>query len=151
MIRKGGHHDLPFLRSMVNHAYNWRVNAFEADVPLARYVENWGRPGDTALIAIDGGHSVGAAWYRLFPASAPGYAFVDERTPELSIAVVPSRRKHGVGKELIEALLARARAEGHSAISLSVEQGSPAVSFYERHGFEHVDESEHALTMRAVL
>jgi GNAT superfamily N-acetyltransferase len=151
MIRKGGHHDLPFLRSMVNHAYNWRVNAFEADVPLARYVDNWGRPGDTAVIAIDQGHPVGAAWYRLFSANAPGYGFVDEQTPELSIAVVPSRRKHGVGHELIDGLLARAREDGHAALSLSVEKGSPAVSFYERLGFERVSESEHALTMRADL
>ena len=44
------------------------------------------------LIAMEGGNRLGAAWLRLFPASAPGYGFVDEQTPELTISVVPSRR-----------------------------------------------------------
>ena len=151
MIRRGGHADVPFMRSMLTHAYNWRVNALETDIPLSRYVESWGRPGDVALIAMETGHRVGAAWFRLFPATAPGYAFVDEQTPELTIAVVPSRRKHGVGRELMEELLTRAADDGHGAISLSVEKDSPAVAFYERHGFEHVGESAGAVTMRRAL
>ena len=151
MIRRGGHADVPFMRSMLTHAYNWRVNALETDIPLSRYVDAWGREGDVALVATETGHRVGAAWFRLFPESAPGYAFVDEQTPELTIAVVPSRRKHGVGRDLIEELLRRAAAEGHSAISLSVEQDSPAVAFYERQGFERVGENAGALTMRKTL
>ena len=39
MIRKGSAADVPFMRSMLAHAYAWRVNAFEADIPLSRYVE----------------------------------------------------------------------------------------------------------------
>src|SRR5206468_11001958 len=98
---------------MLTHAYNWRVNVLDAEIPLSRYVENWGRPGDVALIATEGGHPIGAAWFRLFGKPAPGYGFVDEATPELTVAVVPSRRKHGVGKELVDELLLRAAAEGH--------------------------------------
>jgi GNAT superfamily N-acetyltransferase len=151
MIRRGGHGDVPFMRSMLAHAYNWRVSALDAEIPLSRYVENWGRTGDVALVATETGHRVGAAWFRLFRSSAPAYGFVDEQTPELTIAVVPSRRKHGVGRELIEELLKRAAAEGHGAISLSVERDSPAVAFYERHGFERVAESGQAFTMRRAL
>ncbi|HEY3182169.1 MAG TPA: GNAT family N-acetyltransferase [Gaiellaceae bacterium] len=139
------------MRSMLAHAYNWRVSALDAEIPLSRYVENWGRQGDVALIATETGHRVGAAWFRLFSSSAPAYGFVDEQTPELTISVVPSRRKHGVGRELIEELLKRAAGEGHSAISLSVERDSPAVAFYERHGFERVAESGQAFTMRRAL
>jgi GNAT superfamily N-acetyltransferase len=151
MIRRGGHGDVPFMRSMLAHAYNWRVNALDADIPLARYVENWGRSGDVALIATETGHRVGAAWFRLFKEAAPGYGFVDERTPELTIAVVPSRRRHGVGAELMDELLERAAGEGHPAISLSVERDSPAVAFYERNGFEHVREDASAVVMRRPL
>ena len=151
MIRRGGHGDVPFMRSMLAHAYGWRVNALETDIPLSRYVENWGRAGDVALIATESGNRVGAAWYRRFTAAAPGYAFVDEDTPELTIAVVPSRRQHGVGGELLGELLKRATADGHRAISLSVEKDSPAVAFYERHGFARAGETEHALTMRRDL
>ena len=113
MTRKGSAGDVPFMRSMLAHAYAWRVNAFEAEIPLSRYVDNWGRPGDLAVIAHETGNRVGAAWLRVFRQSEPGYGFVDENTPELSIAVVPSRRRHGLGQELMDALLAAARAAGH--------------------------------------
>ena len=147
MIRRGSNADVPFMRSMLAHAYAWRVNAFEADIPLARYVDNWGRPGDLAVIAHETGNRVGAAWLRLFRASEPGYAFVDEQTPELSISVVPSRRRHGVGQELLDALLEKARLEGHTQVSLSVEQDSPAVAFYERNGFTRAGESQGGIVM----
>jgi ribosomal protein S18 acetylase RimI-like enzyme len=151
MIRKGSAADVPFMRSMLAHAYAWRVNAFDAEIPLTRYVENWGRPGDLALIAHETGNRVGAAWLRRFPAAEAGYGFLDEQTPELSIAVVPSRRRHGVGQELLDALLEKARAEGHQAVSLSVEQNSAAVSFYERNGFERAGESQGGLVMKRTL
>jgi ribosomal protein S18 acetylase RimI-like enzyme len=132
---------------MLPHAYGWRVNALETDIPLSRYVDNWGRAGDVAVIAHETGNRVGAAWLRLFRASEPGYGFVDEQTPELSIAVVPSRRRHGQGQELLDGLLEAARAAGHQQVSLSVEDGSPAVDFYERNGFERVRDAEGGVVM----
>jgi ribosomal protein S18 acetylase RimI-like enzyme len=147
VTRKGSAGDVPFMRSMLAHAYAWRVNAFEADIPLSRYVDNWGRPGDLAVIAHETGNRVGAAWLRVFRQSEPGYGFVDENTPELSIAVVPSRRRHGLGQELMDALLAGARAAGHGAVSLSVEADSAAVGFYERNGFTHVREQDGGVVM----
>jgi len=135
------------MRSMLAHAYAWRVNAFEADIPLTRYVDNWGRPGDVAVIAHDTGNRVGAAWLRRFTPSEPGYGFVDEATPELSIAVVPSQRSRGLGRELIEALIEDAREAGYAQVSLSVEQDSPAVGFYERYGFDVVGEQDGGLVM----
>jgi ribosomal protein S18 acetylase RimI-like enzyme len=54
---------------------------------------------------------------------------------------VPSRRNRGIGDALLRALCERARAEGHRAISLSVERDNEAlVAFYEKHGFEKVAE-----------
>ena len=96
---------------MLHHAYYWRER-----VPgLARLAlrRGWGRPGDTAVIALDGGFPVGAAWYRLFSAEEPGYGFVDEQTPELAIAVVPRKRGKGVGEKLLPALIDRAREAGY--------------------------------------
>jgi ribosomal protein S18 acetylase RimI-like enzyme len=51
----------------------------------------------------------------------------------------------------MDALLARARADGYTSISLSVASDSPAVALYERYGFEKVEESDGAWTMRAQL
>jgi GNAT superfamily N-acetyltransferase len=147
MIRRGSNADVPFMRSMLAHAYAWRVNALDADIPLTRYVDSWGREGDVAVIAHETGNRVGAAWFRLFRHDEPGYGFVDERTPELSIAVVPSRRRHGVGQELLDGLVEKAREAGHEQVSLSVEKDSPAVSFYERNGFTGAGESNGGLVM----
>jgi ribosomal protein S18 acetylase RimI-like enzyme len=153
VIRPGTPQDARFLRDMLRHAYYWRSSGFEDETGLhpMRYVENWGCPGDAAVIALDEGFPVGAAWYRLFKREAPGYGFIDEQTPELSIAVVPSRRGHGFGGELMDALFARARADGYKAISLSVAKDSPAVALYERYGFAKIDERDGAITMRADL
>jgi GNAT superfamily N-acetyltransferase len=132
MIRPGTPQDARFLRDMLRHAYYWRSSGIEDESGLhpMRYVENWGRPGDAAVIALDEGFPVGAAWYRIFKQNAPG---------------------HGFGGELMDALLARARADGYPAISLSVAKDSPSVRLYERYGFEKVDERDGAITMRATL
>ena len=151
-IRRGGQQDVPFMRDMLRHAYYWRWADEELeDLPVGRYVDRWGRPGDTALVVIERFQPAGAAWYRLFPASAPGYGFVDEQTPELAIAVVPSCRGRGYGDQLLSALMDRARADGYERVSLSVEPDSPAVHLYKRHGFETVAERGGASVMVADL
>ena len=150
MIRPAGSQDLPFLRDMLRHAYYARWGD-DADVPLERYVAGWGRPGDLALVAIDEFQPVGAAWYRLFEPDEPGYGYLDERTPELTIAIVPSRRGKGLGRDLLTKLLEQAREDGYSEVSLSVEPDNPALRLYEQHGFERVGERGGALVMRARL
>ena len=133
---------------MLRHAYHWRLSE-DSERPVYRYVSNWGRRGDAGVLALEGPHAYGAAWYRLFTADEPGFGFVDEATPELTIAVVPSRRGKGAGAELLQALLARAREDGYAAVSLSAAKGQTA--FYERYGFETVGEAPHAVTMLARL
>ena len=153
VVRRGGAQDVRFLRDMLHHAYYWKERAPDAGPgPVALYVKAWGRPGDTAVIAIDEGFPVGAAWYRLFGSDKPGYGFVDERTPELAVAVVPSARGKGVGSALLGALLDRARAAGYGSISLSVDRNNAgAIELYERHGFSQVGEDADSLTMLAPL
>jgi len=144
MLRPVSRSDVRFLRDMLRHAYHWRLSE-DAERPVYRYVRNWGRPGDAGVIALEGAHAYGAAWYRLFTADEPGFGFVDEKTPELTIAVVPSRRGKGAGKELLEALLERARADGFKAVSLSTDERQ--VPWYEGFGFETVAATPHAVTM----
>jgi GNAT superfamily N-acetyltransferase len=148
LLRPVGHGDVRFLRDLLRHAYHWRLNV-DPDLPVFRYVANWGRPGDAGLIAFDGRGPYGAAWYRVFSAEEPGFGFVDEQTPELTIAVVPSRRGQGVGGELLEALLAQARTDGFAAVSLSAEHEQ--TELYERHGFVAVGDDGKAVTMRRAI
>ena len=67
----------------------------------------------------------------------------------MTIAVVPGRRGGGLGGQLMDALLERARAEGHRSISLSAE--ADHTGLYERHGFEAVEQKDGTVTMRKQL
>jgi GNAT superfamily N-acetyltransferase len=140
--------DVRFMRDLLRHAYHWRVNE-DPDLPVFRYVQNWGRDGDAGLVAFDPRGPFGAAWYRLFTAEEPGFGFVDERTPELTIAVVPSRRGQGIGGELLVALLEQARTDGFDAISLSAE--CERTELYQRSGFVPLHDTGKAVTMRLPL
>jgi len=148
MLRPVERRDLRFLRDMLRHAYYWRLDE-DRERPVYRYVQNWGRPGDAGVLALDGAHPAGAAWYRLFDERQPGFGFVDERTPELTLAVVPARRGRGIGTEMLTALLDRARAGGYDAISLSA--AKEQTSYYGSFGFEAVQETPYAVTMRLAL
>ena len=152
MIRPGTPQDARFLRDMLRHAYYWRASGTEDETGLhpMRYVENWGRPGDAAVIALDEGFPVGAAWYLTFKESAPGYGFVDERTPELSIAVVPSRRGHGFGGEL-RTPWSRGHAPRATGDQAPAREGLTVRAAVRALRFERLDERDGAVTMRAQL
>jgi ribosomal protein S18 acetylase RimI-like enzyme len=150
IVRRGGYQDVRFLRDMLHHAYDWRER--DPGSTAMRYVRAWGRRGDTAVIALEDGFPVGAAWYRLFPAGEPGYGYVDDRTPELAIAVVPSKRGHGIGDALLRALLEKAREAGYERLSLSVDAtNTGAIRLYERHGFATAADDGVSVTMVAPL
>ena len=104
---------------------------------IRHYVAGWGRPGDMGVIALDGARPVGAAWLRLLTGEDRGFGYVDDETPELSIAVLPEYRGQGIGTALLERLLELA-APCHPAVCLSVSAGNPARRLYERMGFRLV-------------
>ncbi|MFN8493396.1 MAG: GNAT family N-acetyltransferase [Caldilineaceae bacterium] len=116
---------------------------------LRKYVEDFGQPpGDLAYIAVDGAtqQPIGAVWLRLLTGDHKGYGYVDEQTPELSIAIAPGHRGQGIGHALLAQLLATAQAQ-YRAISLSVWFENPAFRLYQRLGFQVVTEDGPAVTM----
>jgi ribosomal protein S18 acetylase RimI-like enzyme len=158
-IRPARSADEAFLAEMLRLAAAWRdpePSLSPEDVrrtpDLARYVQGWGRDDDGGVIAESPpGFPVGAAWFRLFPASARGFAFLDSRTPELSVAVLERARGRGIGTALVRAAVAEARSRGFPALSLSVERENPAARLYEREGFEVVRAGADTWTMRLDL
>jgi ribosomal protein S18 acetylase RimI-like enzyme len=152
IVRAATAADLPFMQAMSYEAATWRpelrppLDDVLADPHVARYLSGWGRPGDAGVIGEEDGR-VGAAWFRLFPADDPGYGFVAADVPELSIGVEPAARGRGVGTRLLDGLVEVARADGHRAISLSVEPDNPARRLYERAGFVRVADDGGAWTM----
>jgi ribosomal protein S18 acetylase RimI-like enzyme len=119
-----------------------------ADPRLARWVEDWGRAGDFAVIAAESDRLLGAAWCRLFDdVETRERGVIDSQTPELIIAVEPSSRGIGIGGRLLSALLVRVRAAGFPGVSLGVGETNPAIAFYERHGFVKIDDGRRRWTM----
>lgn len=129
----------PFERSILDHP------------DIARYVEGWGREDDSGFVALDeSGRPVGAVWLRLFKGRERGFGYVDDKTPELGVAVLPEYRGRGVGTSLLSRLI-EAAGDKYESISLSVSAGNPAARLYQRLGFEEVGQSGDARTMKRRL
>ena len=103
---------------------------------VERYVRDWGRPGDLALLAeSSAGDLLGVVWLRLHVGvERERPEFVDAETPELGIAVLPGWQGQGVGSLLLARAIERAR-HRYPAIVLTVRAGSAARRLYERFGF----------------
>jgi ribosomal protein S18 acetylase RimI-like enzyme len=120
---------------------------------VRRYLDGWGRPGDAAVVAVDG-LSLGAAWNRLFPGEDPGWGFMATDVPEISIGVAAEARARGVASALLDAFLTLAREQGYRAVSLSIDRQNPARRLYERTGFRETgisDPTDTSVTMIAYL
>lgn len=110
---------------------------------IAHYAAGFGtRRGDVGFVATCDGTPVGAAWARRFPATDPGYGFVAQDIPELTVAVAPAVRNSGLGTRLLETLLT---AIGPASLSCDVR--NPAMRLYERLGFEVVGTDGTAVVM----
>ncbi len=104
------------------------------DPNIRRYACHWGRDGDFGLMFEIEGRCLSAAWVRRFPREAPGYGFVEETLPELSIATQPEYRGQGLGMNLLTHLFEKVR-QSSIGVSLSVSWANPARLWYERLGF----------------
>ncbi|TCS95108.1 GNAT family N-acetyltransferase [Hazenella coriacea] len=120
---------------------------------LSRYLENWGQSGDLGFFAVEKKEKkpVGAAWFRQFSKEKPGYGFVSEKEPEITIAILPEYRRQGLGRDLLTRLINQARLEGYPGLSLHVAKDHPAVRFYERLAFEVIRSEGSAQVMRRAL
>lgn len=141
--------DLPFLEEVFVIAADWNPEAakgaefWHADPTFQKYLAGFPRDTDLGFIAEREGQDAGAVWSRYFTAADPGYGFVAEDIPELSIGVVAGRRGEGIGRALLNAMLAASPV----SLSLSVEDGNPALELYRKSGFVPVGRVGDATTM----
>ncbi len=143
------------LASMLVESVNWDPNRLRFALPdvlaqstFGRYVDGWGRHDDAGIaVEDDAGAPIGVAWRRSFPAGRPGFGFVADDVPEISVAVRRPWRGHGLGTRLLRALEEQAQRAGIAALSLSVEAANPAHRLYERRGYRMVAPTENTHTM----
>lgn len=115
---------------------------------IRHYAADWGQPGDDGWVAVDEttGQPVAAVWIRLFTAETRGYGYIDDQTPELSLATLPEYRGRGLGTALLKRMFETAQPR-FPALSLSVSRDNPAAQLYLRLGFQTVQDDGNSLTM----
>ena len=113
-----------------------QVDKTLSDIPkLAIYEEFYGFTSkDLGLYALVSNQLAGAVWIRRLNADHASNGYIDDNTPILTIAVLPEFRGQGIGSLMMNQLIIEAGAL-YDRISASVVRDSPAIRFYERHGF----------------
>jgi ribosomal protein S18 acetylase RimI-like enzyme len=139
--------DEPFLWEMlyyaahVNEEPGSSIEKAKSNPFLTKYVARWGQPGDLGVIAYAVGtlQPLGAAWLRVFLGEEKNCNEIENGTPELAIAVLPSWTGKGIGAQLLDAIL-KAAASAYPAVYLSVRATNPTKRLYERFGFVVIGE-----------
>jgi GNAT superfamily N-acetyltransferase len=154
MVRAVRADDVAHLQRVLYDAVSWNPDRtlppYEVVVnhpQLLRYHRDWGRPGDLGVVAELGEKVVGAAFCRTFTAEDHGHGFIDDRTPELAIAVWDGHRGGGIGARLLMALEDAARDAGIDRLSLSVDNENPARRLYLRCGYVPVSTDQGGVRM----
>jgi GNAT superfamily N-acetyltransferase len=148
-LRPAGADDVEHVKWALFEAVRWNpereLPPFEVTIEhpeLARYHHGWGRRGDLGVIATAGDQIVGVALCRLFTEDDHGHGYVDESTPEVTVAVAESHRRAGLGTRLVEEVERAARAAGFARLSISVDAGNPSLRIAERLGYEEISRDE---------
>ena len=119
------------------------------DNSLSKYIENWEKDKfDIALVAEVDNQLIGAIWGRLLKDENKGFGYVDNNTPELSMAVKQEYRNQGIGTQLIRAIALEYKKIGVEYLSLSVDKLNNASNLYRRLGCEIVEEKETSWIMK---
>lgn len=144
-LRPLGTDDVELLAHATLLNVNWTggervtVSDVAADPALAHYTALRPDRGDFGVVAEMSGRPVGVVWLLFLDATDPGYGYVADAVPELSVCVWPGYRGRGLGTLLLEEALQAARDRGLDRVSLSVEAGNPARRLYADMGFVDVD------------
>ncbi len=158
-IRRATTQDAGFILEMLAEAASWQRPAGAPPPAVedvltgssAHYGEGWPRRGDAGAVAELDGRAVGACWIRFLTADDPGWGYVADDVPEVSIAVREHARRRGIGTGLLATTVDLARQAGIRGLSLSVSHGNAARRIYERAGFVAVGEDGVSATLLLTL
>jgi ribosomal-protein-alanine N-acetyltransferase len=135
-IRLLGYSDLPAVMAIERRA-------FTAPWSLPMFVLELSKPTGICLAAVTtGGESEGG---RDAEAELVGYlvcGHYDRAWHLMNIAVEPARRREGIGRAMMDELLARAGGSANYTLEVRVSNG-PAIALYESYGFRSAGTRRH--------
>ena len=131
------HADLPVLRDLLHAAYAeyWG----KLDPPVGAYQETVASLGEKlshgqAIKAVSAGTIVGCVFFH--PEATSLYFG--------RLAVLPAYRRHGIGRQLVDAVETYARQQKFARVTLGVRLAIPAnIAYYEKLGYRIVSYSSH--------
>ena len=154
-VRKLNKNEVDFLADMLYEAifipkgHETLPKEIIKEKSLSKYFENWAKDKfDIALVAETDNQLVGAIWGRLFTKENKGFGYVDDTTPELSMAIKKEYRNQGIGTKFITAIASEYKKNGVNHLCLSVDKANKAYGLYKRQGYEIVEETETSWTMK---
>lgn len=138
--------DVELVRVATLGNLNWtgeqRFGEEDLQLPeFSHYLHVRGERGDFGFVAEQAGDWRGVVWVLFLDHTDPGFGFVGDDVPELCIFVRADFRSQGIGRVLMSRALTEARQRGLTTVSLSVEEGNPAVVLYRSSGFEPVPDA----------
>jgi len=115
---------------------------------IRKYLKDWNQQeGDIAIVAKAEKELIGAIWGRLFMGTNKGYGFVNEETPEISMAIKKQYRKQGIGTQLLKLIELEYLQLNVDKLSLSVDKLNPAKELYKRNGYRLYEDAGTAITL----
>lgn len=135
--------DRAVLREATYHNLNWNRDRFSfKDIdsnPKFSHYYNLGQK-DFGFIAERHQQVLGVVWLKYFIENDPGFGYISDDIPELSISIFPVYRNCGFGTNLLKYTIEEARIREITHISLSVEfENEIARNLYEKLGFQYID------------
>jgi ribosomal-protein-alanine N-acetyltransferase len=126
-IERGSSDDLDAVMAVMHAAFGRRFGEAWTRSQLAGILP---MGGVSLMLAKegDGGDAIGFSLFRT----------VADESELLLVAVLPNYHRRGVGRQLLDDFLDRARNEGVSRVHLEVRDGNPAVEMYRTGGFSPV-------------
>lgn len=126
---------------------------------LYRYIQLFGQKNDICLVVVLDNELVGAAWTRIYaeiPTGMPaqvsaGYGYLDDQTPELSMAIQEKHRNKGIGTQLLQKMIDKLKTLKYYQVSLSVDNRNFAYQLYQKLGFVDVETTENSVIMKKIL
>lgn len=107
---------------------------------LNQYEEHFGSyDGDIGVYILADAKVAGAAWVRLLD---KGKAYINDTTPELTLAIKPDFKRKGIATSLIQQLCIET-SKLYSQMSVSVRDIPSIIKFYEKLDFIKCENTEH--------
>lgn len=111
------------------------------------FIDGFGKPDDSCLVAEYDGKIVGAVWTRILAGEIKGFGNVDDQTPEFAISLYKDYRGKGIGTALMKSMLHLLKEKGYAQTSLAVQKDNYAVKMYQTIGFQIIAELEEEYLM----